>query len=159
MISLLKARVWRIPNPYFCVSFSCFIGKYNVIVKAVSRSLRKLRIEPLKIHVLVAGDDPADTAYLYGKIQAVLGGVVPAMHRTVRIKEQDIRLFLDFTQDRMDAIVDVGIGIRILDLLIIGFFALFGILKWYLGFKKRADKSDSSQNKTNKATAGADNAA
>lgn len=128
----------------------------NVLLKACSRTVRKLRVEPLKIHILVAGEDPADTAFLFGKLQALLGGVLPVLHQKVRIREQDIQLFPDFTENRMDCIVDIGIGIRILDLLIIGVFALFGILKWYIGFKKRAEQPDPSMKNDKQVTAVAD---
>ena len=37
------------------------------------RTGRSIRLEPLKIHLLVAGPDPAGTAELYGKLEAALG--------------------------------------------------------------------------------------
>lgn len=131
----------------------------GVLVRALSRTRRRIRITPLKIHVLVAGKDPADTAVLYGKLQGVLAGTLPALHRAVRIKNQDIRLFPDFTQERMDFIADVGVRIRFWDVLVVAFGAAGGALKWFIGFRKRATREIENGKAETKESAGADNAA
>lgn len=131
----------------------------RVLVKALLRTARRICITPLKLHILVAGSDPADTAVLYGKLQGVLASVMPGLHRAVRIEEQDIQLFPDFIQERMDYIADVGIRIRILDVLAIAVFAAFGLLKWYIGFKKRSSKEITDTNQQTKDSAGASDAA
>ena len=43
-----------------------------VLGRALRRTGRRIRIRPLKLHVLVAGSDPADTAALYGRLEAAL---------------------------------------------------------------------------------------
>lgn len=111
-----------------------------VFLKALKRFGRHLRIEPLKVHILVASPDPADTAILYGRIQAALAAALPSLHDCVKIREQDIRLFVDFCEEDMDFIVDAGIGIPPGDVLNIAFGALGGIVKWFVGFRKRATK-------------------
>ena len=131
----------------------------EVLIRAARRALKKLRISPLKVHVLVAGTDPADTAVLYGYLHAALGAVLPPLHQAVKIKDQDIQLFPDFTQDRMDFILDVGIGMRIIDLIIVVLSAVSGVLKWYKGYKQRADKPVSKQHDNKNISAEADDAA
>lgn len=111
-----------------------------ILGRALKRVGKRIRIEPLKIHLLVAGTDPADTARLYGKLQAALAGGLPVLHRMVRIREQDIRLFLDFQEEELDCIADVGISLRPWDVLVIGLCAGASAFKWFLGFRKLADE-------------------
>ena len=100
----------------------------------------RLRIAPLKVHLLIAGPDPADTAVLYGRILAALESAMPVLHRVMHISDQDIRLFPDFSADSMDCIADVGISIRLWDVLVIGLRAGVSLVGWFLGFRKLADK-------------------
>lgn len=130
-----------------------------VFLRAVKRLGRRIRIEPLKVHVLVATSDPADTAILYGKIQSVLGAVLPPLHSCIKIREQDIQLFPEFCEEKMDFIVDAGIGIAPGDVLSIAFRALGGILKWFIGFRKRASKEPAEQDNSRTATAQAEKTA
>ncbi len=106
----------------------------GVLIQALSRTARRICITPLKVHLLVAGSDPADTAVLYGKLQGVLAVALPALHRAVRIKDQDIQLFPDFSQERMDCIADLGVRLRILDVVIVAVGVVGGLIKWRTGF-------------------------
>ena len=128
----------------------------QVLLRALRRTGRRIVITPLKFHLLVAGTDPADTAVLYGKLQGGLAAVLPALHKTVRIKEQDIRLFLDFCEERMDCIADLGIRIRPWDMLIVTVSAVGGLIKWYFGFKKCASTSEASHKNKSSVTVSAD---
>lgn len=116
-----------------------------ILGRLLRRVGRGLRFAPLKIHLLVAGEDPADTALLYGKLQAALAAGLPAVHRLVRIGDQDIQLFLDFRETRIDCIADVGVSLR-------GITAARAVLcaggsaaKWYLGFRKLAAEETGSK--------------
>ena len=109
-----------------------------ILGRALKRTGRRLRLTPLKVHLLVAGPDPADTALLYGRLEAALGAALPALHRLVRIKDQDVRLFLDFQREQMDLIADVGLSLRPWDLVSVGLRAGGSLLKWYLRFRKLA---------------------
>lgn len=130
----------------------------SVILKAIKRFGKSIRIEPLKIHVLVATPDPADTAILYGKIQSVLAAVLPILHQHIKIREQDIQLFTDFCEEDMDCIVDAGVGIAPGDVLLIAFGALGGMMKWLIGFRKRASKEPAVTDNKRDTTAQADKA-
>lgn len=56
----------------------------------------------------------------------------------MRIKDQDVRLFLDFQREQMDLIADVGLSLRPWDLVSVGLRAGGSLLKWYLRFRKLA---------------------
>ena len=131
----------------------------GVLIRALRRTARRIRITPLKVHILIAQSDPADTAILYGKLSGVLNASLPLVHRAVRITEQDIQLFPDFTREEMDYIADVGIRIRPFDILVVAVSALGGVIKWYAGYKKRADKTGTAHNNKKNGTAKADPAA
>ena len=109
-----------------------------ILGRALRRTGRRVRFEPLKIHLLIATADPADTAQLYGRLEAALGAGLPALHRMVQIKDQDIRLFPDFVGDRIDCIADVGMVIRPWDVLAIVLPAGVSLVKWLLRFRKLA---------------------
>lgn len=128
-----------------------------VLLRALKRTGRGIRITPLKIHILVATGDPADTAILYGKIEAVLAAALPVLHQHLKIEEQDIRLFPDFCEETMDYIADVGISLRPFTLLITVLCAAGGIVKWLIGFQKRAAKPEKPPH--NKTTTQANSAA
>ena len=131
----------------------------SILLRALGRTARRIRVSPLKIHLLIALGDPADTAVLYGKLHGVFNAILPALHCAVRIDEQDIQLFPDFTQEEMDCIADIGFRIRPMDILMVAIMALGGIVRWYKGYKERADKPDSAQIQEKKSTAQADPAA
>lgn len=109
-----------------------------ILGRALRRTGRRLRIQPLKVHLLIAGPDPAAAAELYGRLEAALNAALPVLHRVIRIREQDIRLFLDFQEERMDCIADVGGSLRPWDLVSVGVRAGGSLLKWFLGFRKLA---------------------
>lgn len=109
-----------------------------ILGRALRRTGRSIRVQPLKVHVLVAGRDPADTALLYGQLEAALHGALPLLERAAWIKEQDIRLFLDFSVREADVIADVGVSLRPGSLVWIALRAGGSLLKWFLGFRKLA---------------------
>ena len=106
--------------------------------RALRRTGGSIRVQPLKVYLLVAGYDPADTAVLYGRLEAALAAGLPLLRRVIRIKEEDIRLYVDFTEREMDCIAEVGVALRPWRLVTMGVRALASLIKWYLGFRKLA---------------------
>lgn len=109
-----------------------------ILGRALRRTGKSIRIDPLKAWVLVAGEDPADTAALYGRLEAALAAGLPVLRKAVSIRNEDVRLYLDFAEQKMDAVADVGISLRPWRLVTIGVRALASLIKWYLGFRKLA---------------------
>ena len=136
-------------------------GAPPILGRALRRTGRRIRICPLMVHVLVSAADPADTGLLYGKLQAALTTLLPMLHRRIHIAEQDIRLYPDFEGQGMDYRLDVGIAIRLWDILVIGLCAGASGVKLLVGMKKLAPKDPAGDpekpQKTNKSkTNGAD---
>lgn len=139
-----KEKPAKEPKPKANVNLDQILYSVEVLPPILGRALRRvgkrLRFAPLKLHLLVAGEDPAKTAQLFGKLEAALSAGVPRLEQLVHVKGQDIRLFLDFQEERMDCIADVGVSIRLWDLLVIALCAGGSALKWFIGFRKLADK-------------------
>ena len=109
-----------------------------VLGKALRRVGRRVILSPLKVSLLVAGTDPADTAQLYGQLVAALANGLPVLQKAVHIREQDIRLYPDFAGSQMDCAADVGVSIRPWDALVIAVCAGASLVRWLLGFRKLA---------------------
>lgn len=125
----------------------------KILGRAIKRLGRRIRICPLKLYLLVAAEDPADTAILYGRISGGLSACLPELHRHIHIDDQDIQLFPDFSQDQMDVIADVGISLRIWDVLVIGVCAGCSLIKLLVGFRRRGDKETPEKKEKQKDTA------
>lgn len=109
-----------------------------ILGRLLGRTGRGVRVGPLKVHLLIACADPADTAQLYGRLCAAFSAGLPFLERTVRVKDQDVRLFPDFLGDRMDCIADVGVSLRPWIPVWAALRAGGSGLKWFLGFRKLA---------------------
>ena len=72
------------------------------------------------------------------------------LERVVRIKEEDIRLFVDFTAREMDVIADVGVSLRPGSLVWIALRAGGSLLKWYFGFRKLASPPEDTDGRKKK---------
>jgi len=123
-----------------------------ILGRALKRTGKSIRIEPLKVWLLVAGNDPADTALLFGQLEAALAAGLPVLRRVIRIKDEDIRLYLDFTEQQVDCIADVGIALRPWSLVAIGVKALASLVKWYFGFRKLASPPPPAEPETKENT-------
>lgn len=116
-----------------------------ILGRALGGTRRRVRIKPLKVHLLVAGPDPADTAVLYGKLEAALLAFLPVLRRAVHIRDEDIRLFLDFSQEQMDCIAELGAALRPWDLLAVGGRAGISLLRWFQGFRRLASPAPAKE--------------
>lgn len=80
---------------------------------------RKLRVNVLKMKLILAGDDPCDLAVNYGRAWAALGNLVPQLERFFVIKKRDMQVECDFTGDKtlIEAQLDLTITVgRLLSL-------------------------------------------
>lgn len=97
---------------------------------------RKLRVNNLRLHLILAGDDPADLAVNYGRAWAAVGNLMPRLDRAFVIRRRDIQVECDFTEEKisvefaMDLTITLG---RILSLAVV-----YGVrvVKQFLAIKK-----------------------
>lgn len=75
---------------------------------------RKLRVNVLKLKLIMAGGDPCDLATNYGRAWAALGNLWPRLEEWFVIKKRDVQIECDFTSDetlitaRMDITITLG---------------------------------------------------
>ena len=108
----------------------------GVIAKALSRTRRRIVVSPLELEAVFGGEDPADTAVLYGRCQALANGLVPVLGELVKLRHTEIRLSVDFEAERTRWTGEAGVYLRVWDGLVIGLGALGGLLGGYNGYKK-----------------------
>lgn len=62
---------------------------------------RKIRLDNLYLHVVLAGDDPCDLAVNYGRAWAVVGDLLPKLERVFVIGKRDIQVNCDFAAEKI----------------------------------------------------------
>lgn len=119
------------PMPQKKNGFDEFRGKHHQVMdflKAATPEIKKLLkkglVSVLKLKVVVATDDAAETAIQYGKMNAYIFGALALLENFVRIKKKKIHIGFDFTKDEYDwqlyirfmllPIVGTIVGIRLL---------------------------------------------
>ncbi len=122
-----------------------------ILGRALRRVGRRIRVQPFFLHVLVAGQDPAATATLYGRLTAALWAFCPAVARVVHVRDADVRLFVDFRRAQPDCIAHVGVSLRLWDLLVTAVCAGASGLKWLLRFRRLASPPQAEEKKETSA--------
>ena len=62
---------------------------------------RKIRLDNLYLHVVLAGDDPCDLAVNYGRAWAAVGDLLPKLERVFVIGKRDIQVDCDFATEKI----------------------------------------------------------
>lgn len=106
---------------------------------------RKIRMDRLELHLLLAGGDPCDLAVNYGRTWAAVGTLLPQLERLFVIRKRDVQVQCDFagTRSSVTAGVDVTITLgRLLALL-----AVYGVrgLKEYRTLKGKGGAEHESE--------------
>ena len=98
---------------------------------------RKLVIDRLDLHLILAGGDPCNLAVSYGSTWAAVGNILSAMDRLLVLKKQDVDVSCDFTAEKtlVSARVDLHLTLGRAVVLIVGYG--FRALREFLTMKKR----------------------
>lgn len=62
---------------------------------------RKIRLDNLYLHVVLAGDDPCDLAVNYGRAWAAVGDLLPKLERVFVIGKRDIQVNCNFAAEKI----------------------------------------------------------
>lgn len=116
-----------------------FLPIIDLLLDFLAAFGRKLRVNHLKMKLILAGSDPSDLAENYGRGWAVLGNLMPLLENAFVIKRRDLEVECDFLADsttviaRLDLTITVG---RMISLLVIrGIPVLRELLKLLKLFK------------------------
>ena len=134
-----KAEKKPAPKPQTGGSWTDFLPLVRLALDLLNDLRRKLRVNELKLHLTMAGDDPCDLAVNYGRMNASLAALIAQLVRFVVIKKRDVRIDCDFTASetvilaRLDLTITLG---RILSIA-----AVYGVrgLKTFLNIKKQRE--------------------
>ena len=127
------------PKPKSGGSWTDFLPLVRIAMDLLNDLRRKLRVNELKLHLTMAGDDPCDLAVNYGRMNASLATLLTQLERFLVIKKRDVHIDCDFAASetvilaRLDLTITLG---RILSIA-----AVYGVrgLKTFLNIKKQRE--------------------
>ena len=102
------------PKPRTGGSWTDFLPLVQVVLDLLNDLRRKLRVNELKLHLTMAGDDPCDLAINYGRMNASLAALIAQLERVLVIKKRDVHVDCDFTANetvilaRLDLTITLG---------------------------------------------------
>ena len=117
-----------------------FLPLVDVAMDMLSSLVGRLRVNYLQLHLILAGDDPADLAINYGRAQAAGATLLAQLNRFLVIKKQDVQIQCDFTSDNTTVLAQVDLTITVGR--VIGWAVGYGCkaLMTFLKIKKQQDK-------------------
>ena len=102
-------------------------------LEALGSFRRKLSVDLLRLHARVGTSDPYNTAMTFAYLQSAVYGLHPLVERALNVKERDVWLTPDFTNDSIAAegrlIGTIRIGQIVGIALVLGWKALLVILR------------------------------
>ncbi len=139
------AKVKKEKKPRPKPSFDEVIELLKTLLKALKSALRRLKrsvhIDPLTVSLRIADKDPAKTAQLYGYANAAMWTLMPLAEDAFDIPHPAIHLEMDFERERFAWEGELGVSLRVFDILAIVLVLLVPLVKWYCRFL-RAHKND-----------------
>ena len=133
-----KKKPPAFPKPSFGDVRDALQTLWPPLKKALRRTHRSLRMDPLDLSVILGGaGEPADAARLFGEFQGVIWGGMPVLEQLLVIPHPHIHLDVDFTAEETKAQGTVGVSARMGALLGIGTTVAVPALKWLLAYLKK----------------------
>ena len=102
------------PKPTTGGAWTDFLPLGQVALDLLNDLRRKLRVNELKLHLTLAGDDPCDLAVNYGRMNASLAALIAQLERVLVIQKRDVHVDCDFTANetvilaRLDLTITLG---------------------------------------------------
>lgn len=128
------------------LSLQDILALVKIGLRALGRFRRQLSVDLLELELTCAGDDPYSTAMSYAYLSAASGTLLPMLHRVMKIRDERIKLDVNFELPGMEYYTHVIATIQIWEVLYIAFAFLFG----FIGYKiKSRSKTKKSERKVN----------
>lgn len=80
-------------------------------LKGLGKFGRKIKVDRFVFRFLAAGEDPYNTAMLYGYVNAALSSLAPLCRRRFAVNDCDVQTAVDFAADKM--VLDFGLAMTI----------------------------------------------
>ncbi|MCL2392199.1 MAG: DUF2953 domain-containing protein [Oscillospiraceae bacterium] len=105
-----------------------FLDMIPPLINMLSRIKRRLLINNLTVHFVVAGTDASKTAMTYGVVNAALGSLASFLDNNFRVKHRDFHVDVDFLSEQQTVYARASFSLAVWESLYI-VFALFPIIK------------------------------
>lgn len=129
-----------IPKPTLSDIMDAYRVLKPAVLKALRRTRRGIRIDPLDISVILGGrEDPASTAETYGYASAAVWTAMPALEQLLTIPSPHIHLDMDFEAEKLQLRGRATIGIRIGTLLMVALGLSIPAIRWFMKFMKKSN--------------------
>lgn len=129
-------------------SFDEIIEYIKIGLHALGRFRRKLVVNVLNLKILIATDDPYNTAMLYGNANAVSSAILPLLDQSLNIKKREILFGVSFEKEKIEAECELVMTLNLLKVLGIVLFAGIEFLKFRKRLKKQNEDKINDINET-----------
>ena len=138
------------PKPTFSDMRDAARVLWPPLKKALRRTRRGVRINPLDVSVILGGQaEPADAAQLYGELHGAVWTGMPVLEQLLVIPRPHIHLDIDFTAEETKILGSVGFSARIGTLLRIGMTVAIPGLRWLLAYMKKKKQAPVGKDESN----------
>ncbi len=120
-------------------SWTDFLPLVEVGLDLLGDLRRKLRVDCLKLHLVMAGDDPCDLAVNYGRMNAAVAGLLARLEQFLVIKKQEVYLGCDFAGDKTLVAARLDVTIPLGRLVAMGLVYGLRALKTYRNIQKQQE--------------------
>ena len=99
---------------------------WRELLALVGRILTSPTLDVLRLQLWVGGGDSEKCAMTYGRVCAVLGGILPVVENTFGIRRRQIEVWCCYDRPSIDVSAEAAITIRIYEIFVLA-FALLGL--------------------------------
>lgn len=113
-----------------------------ILLEAAGRLRRRIRVQPLNLTVWIPGaEDPAVSAIWYGRANAALGALWPALNNALDIRDSQVSVRADFTTEQLRLEARAGVSLTVGQALFLGLWTggkvLFTTIQWKKKYSER----------------------
>ena len=119
---------------------------WKILKKGLRMTRRRIRISPMKLWAVIGGEDPANTAILYGRLSAAMYAVVPVLQELLRMPDPQIHLEPDLQGGESRAEGEIRASFLIWDLVVMGFACGIPLIKWFLHLRRQPPQAADDTN-------------
>lgn len=131
------------------MNLSELLDLLKAVLGHLARFPRRFLIDHFKLHVLMAGPDPYDTAMSYAYLNEALSVLLPLARKGFKVKHSDVRTDVDFTQDAIRLDFAMGLTFRIGQIFGLVNSILFAAVKALVKSKIRQRRERKEEKKNN----------
>ena len=135
-------------GPGLMISGDELIEMLQKLLKGLGKFSRGINVDHFLLHLIVAGEDPYNTARIFAYLNALLSSLAPLCAQRFRCKDPDVWTDIDFNSGKWLTDIEIAVVLRVGAVFAMLFTILFGILgilirnKWEWFCLKHFDKEE-----------------